>query len=1151
VFIILSQIPFIAENYIDTSEMDETTESYLRFSSDGKTGHYYVERYDTNVPGRIHVVYTTKSNSLEVECTNIKVLKIYCREMYEKKSEEVFKIDPELDSNYYKTYFITRDYFSVHVYTEDPIKELSFMDTPIPYNTTVNGQEWWLSEINYTYNNDGIVLTKVPPGHSYVDIYFQSNDLKAPLAKFKVSETIAGIGQSIRFNATASTDPDGEIISYVWDFGDGGYKGNVITNHAYTEEGTYNVILTVTDDDYLINRAYQKIIVVQKAMSISKSVDKPIATPGTTITYTISPVINSSWTEGVKDIVVKDVLPPELDYVSASPLPQMDNRTVLWKLGIAFVTSELPKITLQTMIDESVADNTYIKNNATVEYFGITDQTFPAELSNTVTTKVNVDTILAPTIKLRVPDIELMEDDPPFNLYLNSYEFDYQDFGTDLNWYISEANDTLYTVSGEYSEDDILTITPQPNAFGNSLVTLWLVDSEGFTAYQPIWINITPVNDNPIFSSAPSLAIHYDTPYIFDYEPYLYDIDTPKEELQLLVSENTDIKTREGTEENIVINGFKVTYTYPESFVDDEVLVTLLVFDGTGSDDDTIQIKITDDYTPTLLKDLPDVWLVEGESKNNVFDIDDYFVDPDGDSLFYSFGETHVTVNINTDNTVDISSPSDWNGVDSVTFRARDPKGALAEDTITVTVTPINDPPVFEGVPEYFYVHYDADYSFDLTPYITDEDHELIELFLILSDEHIRTDPINHLKIIMNYPQSMVGMQIPVKLIVSDNFQTAEQNVIVEVTDNWPPYITQNIPDISFYEDEVLNAAIDLNDYFSDLDSETLFYSYGQQNVKIEINVDGTVDFSSEANWNGIEIVTFRATDITNAFVECVIHVSVIPVNDPPEILTLPFYSGFVNHLLKFNISDYLVDIDNNISELEINVDTSGLDISVSGGKLFVYSNRPMVENVTIIVSDGLNETSGFMWFDIKAESRRPDSSSNDILANLWILIIIILVMLSIAGFTGYRKYVGNYKIEEIFCIYDNGTLISHLSTKKSSHAADEYVVSGMLTAIINFTQDAFTEEEKNKKAWGIKEIQMMEKNILIDRGEHIILATVFSGTSGKRLYSLSRRTMGTIEDKYQNEFDVWTGNLKSFEGVKTILNNSMPIDSDDKTKNN
>jgi hypothetical protein len=167
VFIILSQIPFIAENYIDTSEMDETTESYLRFSSDGKTGHYYVERYDTNVPGRIHVVYTTKSNSLEVECTNIKVLKIYCREMYEKKSEEVFKIDPELDSNYYKTYFITRDYFSVHVYTEDPIKELSFMDTPIPYNTTVNGQEWWLSEINYTYNNDGIVLTKVPPGHSY------------------------------------------------------------------------------------------------------------------------------------------------------------------------------------------------------------------------------------------------------------------------------------------------------------------------------------------------------------------------------------------------------------------------------------------------------------------------------------------------------------------------------------------------------------------------------------------------------------------------------------------------------------------------------------------------------------------------------------------------------------------------------------------------------------------------------------------------------------------------------------------------------------------------------------------------------------------------------------------------------------------------
>jgi hypothetical protein len=108
-----------------------------------------------------------------------------------------------------------------------------------------------------------------------------------------------------------------------------------------------------------------------------------------------------------------------------------------------------------------------------------------------------------------------------------------------------------------------------------------------------------------------------------------------------------------------------------------------------------------------------------------------------------------------------------------------------------------------------------------------------------------------------------------------------------------------------------------------------------------------------------------------------------------------------------------------------------------------------------------------------------------------------------------------------------------------------------MLTAIINFTQDAFTEEEKNKKAWGIKEIQMNEKNILVDRGSHVILATVFSGKSGKILYSKSRKTLGKIENTYQNDLKIWTGNLNRFTGLKGIINQMMPIEFEDAKKNN
>ena len=590
VFILLSQVPLLANTLIDYSDMDETVESHLRFPVDGRTGHYYVERHDTAKVGLIDVEYTTDSNSLEVDCTNIKVLKIYCRDMYDDKSEDVFKRDPELDSNYYKTYFYERDHFHVHVYSQQMIEKLEWIDTPVPYNVTVNGREWWLTNINYTHNNDGIVLTKVPAGHNYVDLYFKTNDQNAPVAKFTTDKTIQCLGEPIKFDASSSYDTDGEIIRYVWDLGEGTYKIGETTEHTFSEEGTYNVILTVKDDDYLIDRAIKEITVISSVMSLVKSVDKPIATPGSVLTYTITPTINATWEECVKDIVVTDILSDDLEFVDSTPKPMLDNKTLTWKFNKAICNKDLPTILLQTLIDKKSDNSTFITNSANLEYKSLNDGLFPQELSNTVRTKVNTGSILAPRILSPVPDIEMEEDSTPFELFLSMYEYDLQDSGSELKWYITEEDEFLYGLTGENSDDDIITITPRPNAYGDSKVTLWLVDSDGYTVNQPLWINITPVNDKPLFSKIPDLTVHHSQPYIFNYEPYISDIDTPKEQLRLFVSEKSQsdsgtVSTRADTQSsNIQINGFNVTYTFPKSYLDKEVFVALIVFDGYGND---------------------------------------------------------------------------------------------------------------------------------------------------------------------------------------------------------------------------------------------------------------------------------------------------------------------------------------------------------------------------------------------------------------------------------------------------------------------------------------------------------------------------------------------------------------------------------------
>ena len=51
------------------------------------------------------------------------------------------------------------------------------------------------------------------------------------------------------FDGTESSDPDGTIASYAWDFGDGTTGSGVMVSHTYAAAGTYTVMLTVTDND--------------------------------------------------------------------------------------------------------------------------------------------------------------------------------------------------------------------------------------------------------------------------------------------------------------------------------------------------------------------------------------------------------------------------------------------------------------------------------------------------------------------------------------------------------------------------------------------------------------------------------------------------------------------------------------------------------------------------------------------------------------------------------------------------------------------------------------------------------------------------------------------------------------------------------------
>ncbi len=71
---------------------------------------------------------------------------------------------------------------------------------------------------------------------------------QAPIAAITAAPISGGVPLTVQFDGSGSRDPDGKIIEYLWDFGDGSTDSGAKVSHTYTQAGLYPVILTVKDD---------------------------------------------------------------------------------------------------------------------------------------------------------------------------------------------------------------------------------------------------------------------------------------------------------------------------------------------------------------------------------------------------------------------------------------------------------------------------------------------------------------------------------------------------------------------------------------------------------------------------------------------------------------------------------------------------------------------------------------------------------------------------------------------------------------------------------------------------------------------------------------------------------------------------------------
>jgi hypothetical protein len=281
----------------------------------------------------------------------------------------------------------------------------------------------------------------------------------------------------------------------------------------------------------------------------------------------------------------------------------------------------------------------------------------------------------------------------------------------------------------------------------------------------------------------------------------------------------------------------------------------------------------------------------------------------------------------------------DFFGLVHFTYQAFDGELYGDETLVTITVEPVNDPPVFQFPPQGFVFDEDQSLIEDFSLYITDPEGDVIIDLSASPTQNIIID-IAGLVVMFSAPENWFGSEIVTFTATDIHGASNSEDVIITVNPiNDPPSI--DIPFDQIVMDEDTQELLDLSDYISDIDSDSLTLTVSD-NDNITVIINGfLVSLIPDQDWFGSEVLNFVVTDeyllSDNDFLEIV----VLPVNDPP-VINIPEDEYFFpeDESLTLDLSDSIYDVDDDILEISFSGNTD-LVISEISFAVFYFTAPP------------------------------------------------------------------------------------------------------------------------------------------------------------------------------------------------------------------
>lgn len=599
--------------------------------------------------------------------------------------------------------------------------------------------------------------------------------------------------------------------------------------------------------------------------------------------------------------------------------------------AIPFIVTDIETTAGDLTIEVSSSNDTLIPvENVTIVNGGGTSRTVqvtPADNLNGVSTitltvhdadggtssdtfKVTVNPVNDPP--LAVNDATSVDEDSSVEIFVlaNDEDVDLANEGDNLTIVsVAGVDNGEVSIAENYKS---LTFTPAANWNGEETFTYTIQDSSEVQSTATVTVTVDQVNDDPVAwadqatmseDADPITILVLDNDTDLDLEPSL---NHPVTE-ELSVSAVT--QPAHGTA-SISPDGKSVIYEPDDNWFGEADTFTYTVSDKAGATDvGNVTVEVTAENDPPTISDIPDQVINEDTNTGviafTVADVDD-------DVSLENFTVTAVSANTTilptvtlggsgNDRTILVAPAANKNtylsGPITITVTATDPHGEFAQDTFTVTVNKLNDPPV---APTLTYNNVNEDSSVTISPISSSVDVDLSnegDTVLIDStadvDNGTVTIATNKLSMVFTPTHDWNGVEDFTYTLIDAAGATSTAHVTVTVKQKNDAPIA-NTDSLTVAEDSGLSNILVLSND-SDVDFDTNLNHPVTETWSVTAvtqPVGGTaaiasdhqsVNFTPNANWNGTTSFTYTVTDKAGSPATATVNVQVTALNDAPQ----------------------------------------------------------------------------------------------------------------------------------------------------------------------------------------------------------------------------------------------------------------------------